>query len=158
MGHYTISIIKINVSYPATGCQKLIEIEDERKMRPFYDRRMAQEVSAEPLGDEWKGYIVRICGGNDKQGFPMKQGVLTAGRVRLLLGKGHKCYRQRRAGERKRRSVRGCIVDSQLSVLNLAIVKKGENERCQTSTSTKGGKASSDQSSKDSASRYSRTS
>merc|ERR1712036_118291 len=120
--------MKINVSYPATGCQKLIEIEDERKMRPFYDRRMAQEVSAEPLGDEWKGYIVRITGGNDKQGFPMKQGVLTAGRVRLLLGKGHKCYRQRRTGERKRRSVRGCIVDAQLSVLNLAIVKKGDND------------------------------
>merc|ERR1712062_828184 len=123
-----ISVMKINVSYPATGCQKLIEIEDERKMRPFYDRRMAQEVSAESLGDEWKGYIVRICGGNDKQGFPMKQGVLTAGRVRLLLGKGHKCYRQRRTGERKRRSVRGCIVDAQLSVLNLAIVKKGDND------------------------------
>merc|ERR1712002_1306412 len=128
MGSYPISIMKINVSYPATGCQKLIEIEDERKMRPFYDRRMAQEVSAEPLGDEWKGYIVCITGGNDKQGFPMKQGVLTAGRVRLLLGKGHKCYRQRRTGERKRRSVRGCIVDAQLSVLNLAIVKKGEND------------------------------
>merc|ERR1712136_369867 len=87
MGHYTISIMKINVSYPATGCQRLIEIEDERKMRPFYDRRMAQEVSAEPLGDEWKGYIVRICGGNDKQGFPMKQGVLTAGRVDFCLAR-----------------------------------------------------------------------
>merc|ERR1719461_2446309 len=89
---------------------------------------MAQEVSAEPLGDEWKGYIVRICGGNDKQGFPMKQGVLTAGRVRLLLAKGHSCYRPRRTGERKRKSVRGCIVDGQLSVLNLTIVKKGEAE------------------------------
>merc|ERR1712114_148581 len=105
-----------------------IEIEDERKMRPFYDRRMAQEVSAEPLGDEWKGYRVRITGGNDKQGFPMKQGVLTAGRVRLLLGKGHSCYRPRRSGERKRKSVRGCIVDSNLSVLALVILKKGEQD------------------------------
>merc|ERR1711945_20299 len=79
-------------------------------------------------GDEWKGYRVRITGGNDKQGFPMKQGVLTAGRVRLLLGKGHSCYRPRRSGERKRKSVRGCIVDSNLSVPNLAIIKKGESE------------------------------
>jgi small subunit ribosomal protein S6e len=55
----------------------------------------------------------------------MKQGVLTTGRVRLLLGKGHSCYRQRRKGERKRKSVRGCIVDNNLSVLSLAIVKKG---------------------------------
>lgn len=134
--------------------------------RPFYDKRMAAECSAESLGDEWKvsgiylnllilnltprplsvvlfcallgniaesflcsqGYLVRISGGNDKQGFPMKQGVMTNGRVRLLLSKGHSCYRPRRSGERKRKSVRGCIVDSQLSVLNLVIIKKGENE------------------------------
>ncbi|XP_038072648.1 40S ribosomal protein S6-like [Patiria miniata] len=120
--------MKINVSYPATGCQKLIEVDDEMKMRAFYDKRMAQECTAESLGDEWKGYIVRISGGNDKQGFPMKQGVLTNGRVRLLLAKGHSCYRARRKGERKRKSVRGCIVDSNLSVLNLVIVKKGDNE------------------------------
>merc|ERR1712150_437969 len=57
-----------------------------------------------------------------------KQGILTNGRVRLLLSKGHSCYRQRRAGERKRKSVRGCIVDSNLSVLCLVIVKKGEKD------------------------------
>merc|ERR1712003_147888 len=74
------------------------------------------------------GYIMRNTGGNDKQGFPMKQGILTNGRVRLLLSKGHSCYRPRRDGERKRKSVRGCIVDGNLAVLNLAIVKKGDNE------------------------------
>lgn len=120
--------MKLNIAYPATGCQKLIEVDDDRKLRPFYDKRMAAECSAESLGDEWKGYLVRISGGNDKQGFPMKQGVMTNGRVRLLLSKGHSCYRPRRSGERRRKSVRGCIVDAQLSVLNLVIVKKGENE------------------------------
>merc|ERR1712240_773568 len=121
-------IMKLNISFPATGCQKLIEVEDELKLRNFYEKRMAQEVSADPLGDEWKGYMVRISGGNDKQGFPMKQGVMTNGRVRLLLSKGHSCYRPRKTGERKRKSVRGCIVDSNLSVLNLVIVKKGNND------------------------------
>merc|ERR1712083_1188421 len=89
---------------------------------------MGQEVDAATLGDEWAGYVFRIAGGNDKQGFPMKQGVLTHGRVRLLLSKGHSCYRPRRTGERKRKSVRGCIVDANLSVLNLVIVKKGEKD------------------------------
>jgi len=55
----------------------------------------------------------------------MKQGVLTTGRVRLLLSAGHSCYRPRRDGERRRKSVRGCIVDANLSVLNLVIVRKG---------------------------------
>jgi len=120
--------MKLNIAYPATGCQKIFEIEDEKKLRAFYEKRMAQEVEGDSLGDEWKGYIFRITGGNDKQGFPMKQGVLTNGRVRLLLGKGHSCYRQRRKGERKRKSVRGCIVDSNLSVLSVIIVKKGDGE------------------------------
>ncbi|CAD6240946.1 GSCOCG00009018001-RA-CDS [Cotesia congregata] len=120
--------MKLNVSYPATGCQKLIEIVDEHKVRIFYEKRMGAEIEADSLGDEWKGYVVRIAGGNDKQGFPMKQGVLTNGRVRLLLSKGHSCYRPRRDGERKRKSVRGCIVDANLSVLALVIVKKGEQD------------------------------
>merc|ERR1712043_24891 len=67
-------------------------------------------------------------GGNDKQGFPMKQGVLTHTRVRLLMSKGQSCFRERRSGERKRKSVRGCIVDGNLSVLNLTWVRKGEND------------------------------
>ncbi|KAL8336041.1 hypothetical protein RB601_000060 [Gaeumannomyces tritici] len=110
--------MKLNISNPGTGAQKLIEVEDERKLR----------VSAEALGDEWKGYIFKITGGNDKQGFPMKQGVLLPNRVRLLLADGHSCYRARRTGERKRKSVRGCIVGMDLSVLALSIAKRGEQD------------------------------
>lgn len=87
---------------------------------------MSQEVEADILGDEWKGYVLKITGGNDKQGFPMKQGVLLNHRTRLLLSKGHSCYRPRRDGERKRKSVRGCIVGPDLSVLSVIIVKTGE--------------------------------
>ncbi|KAK3344394.1 ribosomal protein S6e-domain-containing protein [Lasiosphaeria hispida] len=56
----------------------------------------------------------------------MKQGVIAPTRVRLLLSDGHSCYRPRRTGERKRKSVRGCIVGADLSVLALSIVKQGE--------------------------------
>lgn len=67
----------MNVSYPATGAQKLFEVNDEHKLRIFYEKRMGAEVPSDLLGDEWKGYVLRIAGGNDKQGFPMKQGVLS---------------------------------------------------------------------------------
>jgi small subunit ribosomal protein S6e len=120
--------MKLNISYPATGAQKLIDIEDEHKIRVFYDKRMSAEVDGAAIGDEFKGYIFKITGGNDKQGFPMKQGLLTNHRVRLLLSKGHSCYRPRRVGERKRKSVRGCIVGNDIAVLSLAIVKQGEQE------------------------------
>jgi small subunit ribosomal protein S6e len=120
--------MKLNISYPANGSQKLFEIEDERKVRPFLEKKMGAEVPGDSLGDEWKGYVLKITGGNDKQGFPMKQGVLSPARVRLLLSDGHSCYRPRRDGERKRKSVRGCITGSDLSVMALSISKQGEGE------------------------------
>ncbi|KAJ3104611.1 40S ribosomal protein S6 [Phlyctochytrium bullatum] len=120
--------MKLNIAYPAMGTQKMINIEDEKRLRIFYEKRMAQEVKADALGDEFKGYVLKITGGNDKQGFPMKQGVLRPGRARLLLSKGHSCYRPRRTGERKRKTVRGCIVASDISALSLVVVKQGEQD------------------------------
>jgi len=107
--------------------QKVIEIDDEKRLQNLYERRMAQEIDGAVIGEEFTGYIFRISGGNDKQGFPMRQGVLTNNRVRILCGKGQKTYRQRRAGERKRKSVRGCIVGHDIAVLNLVVVKVGND-------------------------------
>jgi len=115
--------MKINISYPATGCQKVVDIDDDNKLRAFYDKRISAEVSGDCLGDDFKGYVFKISGGNDKQGFALKQGVLTQQRVRLLLRIGHTHYRARKRGEMKRKSVRGCIVSSDLSVLNLVLIK-----------------------------------
>jgi len=120
--------MKLNIAFPQTGQQKLLEVDDERKLVVFWDKRVSNEVSLEGLGEEYKGYVARISGGNDKQGFPMKQGILVPHRVRLLFSKGHSCFRERRSGERRRKSVRGCIVANDLSVLSLVIVKKGEKD------------------------------
>lgn len=120
--------MKINFANPGTGQQKLVDVDDERKFRVFFEKRMSQEVAIDSLGDEFKGYIVKITGGNDKQGFPMKQGVLQPYRVRLLLSDGHSCFRERRDGQRKRKSVRGCIVGPDIAVLAVAIVKQGDND------------------------------
>lgn len=37
--------MKLNISYPANGSQKMIEVDDERKLRPFMEKRMGTEVS-----------------------------------------------------------------------------------------------------------------
>merc|ERR1719231_1132443 len=58
----------------------------------------------------------------------MKQGVLTNGQVRLLFKKGMSCFRERRAGSRKRKGVRGCIVGPDLAALSLTLVKKGDED------------------------------
>ena len=109
---------QFNIAYPPNGTQKKLDIDDENKLRAFYDKRISAEVEGEHLGEEFKGYIFKIAGGHDKQGFAMKQGVLTNGRVQILMSRGQSGFlgHGRRNGERRRKS------------LNLIVVKKGEND------------------------------
>jgi len=117
--------MKINIAYPPYRSQQLLEIDDEKKTRVFYEKRLSEEVPADFLGDEFKGYVFKITGGFDKQGFAMKQGVLLNHRTRLLLNERSTHYNAKRDGCRKRKSVRGCIVGADLSVINVIIVKRG---------------------------------
>jgi len=87
---------------------------------------MGTEFDGGLMGDQFKGYVFRITGGNDKQGFPMKQGILLNHRTRILFKKAGTTFRPRRDGHRKRKSVRGCIVNSDIAALFLRVVKKGE--------------------------------
>eukprot|EP01029_Cantina_marsupialis_P028053 TRINITY_DN774403_c0_g1_i1.p1 TRINITY_DN774403_c0_g1~~TRINITY_DN774403_c0_g1_i1.p1 ORF type:complete len:233 (+),score=27.91 TRINITY_DN774403_c0_g1_i1:37-735(+) len=120
--------MKFNIANPSQGTQIVLEIDDEKRLVPFMDKRIAQIVEGDTLGEEFKGYTFRISGGNDKQGFPMVQGVLCATRVQLLLKKGSSGYRPRRAGERKRKSVRGCIIAHDICVINLVLDTRGPAE------------------------------
>lgn len=88
----------------------------------FFETCLAPEVAANVLGEEWQGYVAKTIVGINKQGFPMKRGILTQARVCRLLSTGHSC-RPRRAGERKHKSVLGGIVGVGVSVVNLVIVK-----------------------------------
>jgi small subunit ribosomal protein S6e len=105
---------------------KVLEIDDDKINRHFNDRRMGSDVNGEIFGDEYKGYVFRITGGNDKQGFTMKQGILVNGRVRVLMRGRTTTYRPRRDGERKRKSVRGCITGPDLAVIALKVLVQGE--------------------------------
>mmetsp|Transcript_53027 Transcript_53027/g.47658 ORF Transcript_53027/g.47658 Transcript_53027/m.47658 type:complete len:265 (-) Transcript_53027:51-845(-) len=118
--------MKLNIANPATGAQKKIDIDDENRLQLFMDRRIAEELPGDSLGDEFKGYVFKITGGNDSDGFPMRQGVLVNRRVKLLLRRGMPCYKALRKGERRRKAVRGCIVGPDIASLSLTIVKRGE--------------------------------
>jgi hypothetical protein len=38
---------------------KIIDIDDEKKLVQLYDKRMAQEVEGDFLGEDFKGYVFR---------------------------------------------------------------------------------------------------
>lgn len=67
------------MAYPATGCQKCFEIDDDLKLRHFYEKRMAQETEADCLGDEWKVSFARTV-----QRHPVTHGSVTRACGRFL--------------------------------------------------------------------------
>ena len=120
--------MRITLAYPENGTQIVVDIDDPAALAALYEKRLGQDIEGEKLGGQFKGYIFRIGGGFDKQGFPMKQGVITPRRLRLLLKAGATCYRPRKDGERKRKTVRGCIISDEISALHLVCLEKGEQE------------------------------
>ncbi|MBZ3889686.1 40S ribosomal protein S6 [Sciurus carolinensis] len=47
--------MKLNISFPVPGCQKLIEVDNKLKLYNFYEKYMTTEIAANALGEEWKG-------------------------------------------------------------------------------------------------------
>jgi len=113
---------------PATGAQLKIDIDDAVKLRAVIDRSVGDEIKGDDIG--YPGYVFKITGGCDRQGFPMKPGVAVNSRVKLLLARGSVGYRKHvgRSGERKRRTVRGAVVANDIVVLNMVVVRSGEEK------------------------------
>lgn len=120
--------LKLNIAYPRNNTQKSVEFTDEKKWSKLVDKRIGQEFDGETIGSEFKGYVFKITGGSDRNGFCMKQGVATRSKVSLLLAPGTPGYRFGREGTRVRRTVRGCIISNDQAAINVIILKKGDAE------------------------------
>lgn len=100
-------------------------------MSELIDRKIGNEIDGSIISELFDGYTFKITGGYDKDGFAMKNGILTQGRKRILLTKESKNFRFRRGyhrtGIRKRKLVRGCIVSPDIKVLHLKVTKIGPN-------------------------------
>ncbi|EAN96041.1 40S ribosomal protein S6, putative [Trypanosoma cruzi] len=121
--------MKLNIAYPRNGTVKQFEITEEVLRRvSLTDYRLGNEVDGAIFGDAFRGYTFKLQGGSDKQGFPMVQGVMAPSRVSLLVKRGAVGFNTFRGyqGERRRKSLRGCILASDIAVLNVVIVKTGE--------------------------------
>jgi len=121
--------MKFVVSCRDNGLSKGYKVEEEHKWGQVIDMKIGTEIDGERiLGEAYKGYVLRISGGSDENGFAMKNGVLKKGRARLLIHPGTCGLKFGRTGERKRRSVRGCIIDRDIGCVHCTIVTKGAAE------------------------------
>ena len=114
--------VKIVINDPKTGksYQKEVELE---KIRQLIGMRIGDEFDAGII--DLPAYKLKITGGSDKDGFPMRKGVEGSGRKRLLLS-GGVGYRPKEKGVRKRKTVRGEVICEEIAQLNCMIVKYGK--------------------------------
>lgn len=71
------------------------------------------------------GYTLKVTGGSDRQGFPMRKSIEGAERTKVLLGDGTG-IREDGEGVRKRKSVRGNTVSAEIQQLNTRVVESGD--------------------------------
>jgi small subunit ribosomal protein S6e len=120
--------MKLNIAYPRNGTVDTVEItEDQMRKGGILGKRLGAEIDGSVFGEQFSGYVFKLRGGQDTEGFPMMAGVAAPARVSLLLKRGAVGYNafRGRSGERRRKAIRGDIVGEDISILNLTIVKVG---------------------------------
>ena len=107
----------------------MVELQNEEKLSEIIDKKIGDEIDGSVISNVFEGYKFKITGGFDKDGFAMKNGILSQGKKRVLLTKGCSLFRFRkgyhRSGTRIRKLVRGCIISNDIKNLHLKIIKKG---------------------------------
>jgi small subunit ribosomal protein S6e len=111
---------------------KLIISQGEKSHQIEVEAAESKKLIGMKIGDEFdasqvglKGYELRITGGSDKNGFPMKKDVDGPRRIKSLLS-GGVGFKPRRKGQRRRKTVRGNTISDDIVQINTLVVKKGE--------------------------------
>lgn len=104
---------KIIVSDPKTGKSEVLEAKDSTAQL-FVGRRLGDTVDLSAVGQNYK---VKITGGSDKAGFPMRADILGGGKRYVLLTEGVG-FRHASEGEKRRKLVRGGLINDEVYQLN----------------------------------------
>jgi small subunit ribosomal protein S6e len=88
----------------------------------FLGKRIGESVGGELLG--LSGYTLKITGGTDKSGFPMRPDVPGPRQIRVFVGEGFG-FHAPRAGMRKRRTFRGNQISEDTVQISLVVEQKG---------------------------------
>jgi Ribosomal protein S6E (S10) len=110
---------KLIISQGENSHQMEVEGAESKKLIGL---KIGEEFDAATVG--LSGYTLRITGGSDKNGFPMKKGVDGPRRIKSLLS-GGVGFKPRRKGQRRRKTVRGNTISDDIVQINTIVVKKG---------------------------------
>ena len=109
---------KVVVSDAKTGKSEVLEAKDATAQL-FLGRRLGDTIDLSAVGQPYK---VKITGGSDKAGFPMRADILGGGKRYVLLTEGVG-FRNSVEGEKRRKLVRGGLVTDEVYQLNAVKVE-----------------------------------
>lgn len=111
---------------------KLVISEDKKSHQIEVDQAQTKKLVGKKIGDEidasvvgLDGYKLKITGGSDKNGFPMKKDVDGPRRIRSLVSSGLG-FNPQRDGQRRRKTVRGNTVSDDIVQINTIVTEKGK--------------------------------
>ncbi len=134
---------KMTVAVGNPGTKKTYKVElDMDKAQPLFGKKIGQEFNGESIGLD--GYKLKVTGGSDLSGFPMRRDIEGSGKRRVLLNVGSLGFRSRRyhgvpegegakkklketrKGERRRKSIRGNTISDSIRQINCVVTKSGK--------------------------------
>jgi small subunit ribosomal protein S6e len=110
---------KLVVSQGATSFAKTVA---EPQAAGFLGKRIGESVGGDLLG--LAGYTLKISGGTDRSGFPLRADLPGSRQVRLYVGEGFG-FRAPRHGMHRRRTFRGGAISEDTVQINLIVEQKG---------------------------------
>lgn len=121
MGDIKMVEFKLTINDPKTG-KSYKKIVEDSEADIFKGRKLGDKISGNSFG--LSGYELEIRGGSDKDGFPLRKDITGSGRKKPLVLEGIGA-RSMAKGVKQRRTVRGNFIDTDVSQINLKVIKEG---------------------------------
>ncbi|AIF70397.1 30S ribosomal protein S6 [Palaeococcus pacificus DY20341] len=120
---------KVVISDPKSGKAKQIEVSDKKaealiglRIGDTFDASLLGVDLSEVFGEEIPSNVkLKITGGTDKDGFPMRPDVHGPRKIRILVSRGPG-FRPTKKGERRKKTVRGNTISPEIMQINTKIV------------------------------------
>jgi small subunit ribosomal protein S6e len=116
---------KVIISDPETGKSRSIEVEGTQAV-PLIGRKLGEIIDGSVA--KMRGHKLKITGGSDKDGFPMRPSIHGGVRIGAILSEGVGFHSSQK-GERQRKTLRGNVITEEIVQINMKIVEKPEKPK-----------------------------
>ena len=120
---------KVIISDPTDGKSQFMELEETQAV-PLIGRKLGEVIDGAVV--KLSGYKLKITGGSDKDGFPMRPNIHGGVRIGAILSDGVGFHSSQK-GERKRKTLRGNVITDAIVQVNMKVIEKPKSKKSEKS-------------------------